>query len=336
MTRTDAQARAIHRQDGAGQDPAEEANDTVLGWLAMVLPSWGTSVMFHLAIFLMIAFFSTTGGAQQEVWHPGPIVLQDTQRPAKMDKSLVKKDHQVPQGDKHGSPRGHFKPQPSSFAVEHLNLLFPGPDPLANNSDRVKVIGIGPGGGRQTGGEGLGIGNGRPLGDGIFDYQQIEFPEAAKIVYVVDRSGSMSDSLDYVKMELKRSLGELGPDKQFNIIFFSSGPALEMPARRLVTATEASKRQAYAFIDEVVAHGETDPSEAFQRAFAVKPDVIFFLTDGEFDKSIVDQVNRANAGKKVVVNTIAFLYKQGEPLLKQIAADNGGNYKFVAEADLGR
>jgi hypothetical protein len=334
MTRTDAEGQAVRTHEDAGQDPAEEANDTVLGWVAMVLPSWGTSVMFHAAVFLLIAFFTTSGVAQQEPWHPGGFIVQDTPRPARMDKSLVRKGQQ--QGERGTGYRGHFMPRPSNFSVERHNPMALGPDPLANNSNPVVVIGMGPGGGRQTGGEGLGNGNGRSVGEPIFIIRGEDVPEAAKIVYVVDRSGSMSDSLDYVKMELKRSLRELGPDKQFNVIFFSSGPALEMPARRLVTATEDHKRQAYAFIDDVIAQGETDPAEALQRAFAVKPDVIFFLTDGEFDKTIVDEVKRANAGKRVVVNTIAFIYKYGEALLKQIAADNGGNYKFVAEADLER
>ena len=338
MARTEDNERAVRGADAGGRDPDDEVNDTVLGWVAVYLPSWGTSVMFHVAVFLLIAFFTTTGGAQPPAWVPGTIAIDYPRTRTRMDHSLADKDKQKQKekGDPRGGSRGHYKPQPSAFAVDHLNLLLAGLDPVKNNSDRVQVIGIGGGGGRELGAEGLGIRNGRLFGGDPDGGEECLFPEAAKIVYVVDRSGSMSDSLDYVKMELKRSLGELGPDKQFNVIFFSSGPALEMPARRLVTATEANKRQAYAFIDDVVAHGETDPAEALQRAFAVKPDVIFFLTDGEFDRSVVEQVKRANAGKQVVVNTIAFLYREGETLLRQIAADNGGNYKFVAEADLSR
>jgi hypothetical protein len=41
-----------------------------------------------------------------------------------------------------------------------------------------------------------------------------------------------------------------------------------------------------------------------------------------------------NAGGKTKVNTVGFLYRTGEAVLKQIATDNGGNYKFVSEADL--
>ena len=34
------------------------------------------------------------------------------------------------------------------------------------------------------------------------------------------------------------------------------------------------------------------------------------------------------------VHTFGFLYRMNEPLLKEIAAENGGQYKFVSEADL--
>jgi hypothetical protein len=34
------------------------------------------------------------------------------------------------------------------------------------------------------------------------------------------------------------------------------------------------------------------------------------------------------------VNTIAFINNIGEAVLKQIAADSGGTYRFVSDADL--
>jgi len=62
--------------------------------------------------------------------------------------------------------------------------------------------------------------------------------------------------------------------------------------------------------------------------------VIFLVTDGEFDREVADLCKRLNPEKKVKVHTICFLYKTGEEILKQIAADSGGTYKFVSEADL--
>jgi len=177
--------------------------------------------------------------------------------------------------------------------------------------------------------------------------------DAGRIIYIVDRSGSMTDLIDYVKFELKRSIARLTDDKMFHVIFYSSGPPLEMPTTRrtkartddngtkhvrtasmLPKATAAAKARAYQFIDGVIPRGETDPSKAFQRAFKLKPGVVFLLTDGEFDRAIAGLVKRLNPGAKVPVHTIAFFYRAGEPILKKIAAENGGEYRFVSEADL--
>jgi len=162
-----------------------------------------------------------------------------------------------------------------------------------------------------------------PLGDGT-----------KKVVYVSDRSGSMTDSIDYVKFELKRSIGELDEGDEFHGLFFSSGAPVEMPTRRLVNATRRNKALAGEFIDRIVPEGETDPSKTIERAFAMRPDVIYLLTDGEFDRSIVDLTKRLNAGGKVTVHTIGFLYRGGEEVLKQIAEQNNGHYVFVSEVDL--
>jgi hypothetical protein len=111
-----------------------------------------------------------------------------------------------------------------------------------------------------------------------------------------------------------------------------------MPTRRLVSATERNKHLAMEFIDGVVAQQETDPSEALERAFAVRPEAIYLLTDGEFDRAVVDLVCRLNAGGRVNVHTIGFLYtlpgSSAEAILREIADRNGGGYKFVSERDL--
>jgi secreted protein with Ig-like and vWFA domain len=107
-----------------------------------------------------------------------------------------------------------------------------------------------------------------------------------------------------------------------------------MPTRRLVNGTERNKQLAYEFIDGVIVQGQTDPSKALERAFACNPDAIYLLTDGEFDRAIIDLLKRLNVGGKVTVHTIGFIYKTGEAVLKAIAEQNGGQYRFVSEKDL--
>ncbi|MCX5685482.1 MAG: VWA domain-containing protein [Planctomycetota bacterium] len=151
----------------------------------------------------------------------------------------------------------------------------------------------------------------------------------------------MTDSIDFVKYELKRAIGALAEDKEFHVLFYSSGPPVEMPPRQPVKAAAANKEKAYEFIDGVIAQGETDPSRALKRAFDCRPDEIYLLTDGEFDAKTVDyikdlnnQADRVLGEKKVRVHTFGFLYKTGEAILKKIAEQNDGQYKFVSEKDL--
>jgi len=155
-----------------------------------------------------------------------------------------------------------------------------------------------------------------------------------RIVYVVDRSGSMADSMDFVKYMMKRSIGELPEEFEFDVIFFSSGPPVEMPTRRLISPTERNKQLALKFIDGVTVQGKSDPSEALRRAFDLKPELIYLLSRGQFDPKIVDLTKQLNARNMVAIHAITFIHNDGEKVLKQVAAENSGAYKFFSAADL--
>ncbi len=303
--------------DADEEEVPEEETDTVMGWLALYLPSWGTSVVFHAALILLITFVGWGYAAAPAFEYDSQVVYQSKKKTQRRQKAKFQ--------DAEPS-RGKMTPRPSSF-VKHVQNVSP--DVADNKMDVLEVIGVG-GGGHSLGGfEGLGTGG---RGPGFFGAGGTD--EASKIVYVVDRSGSMTDSIDFVKFELRRAISELPETKSFHIIFFSSGPPVEMPTRRLVDATENNKQNAFGFVDGVIPHGQTDPSVALERAFEVRPELIYLLTDGEFDRAIVDLVKRLNPGQQVTVHTIAFLYQTGEQVLKEIAEQNNGKYKFVSERDL--
>jgi len=296
-------------------DSAQGTSDAALDWMALYVPSWGTSVLLHAAVILLAALFTWRSYEEQPPF--GYKLAAVSQRKPEVTEREWPKMQQP--------PRGKMTPQLSSI-VHHLKN--PIPDVADNRMEMLDVIGVG-GGGKEPGGlEGLGPGD--PGGTRIFDVPE----EARKIVYVVDRSGSMTDSIDDVQWELKRSIGELDEEKEFHVIFYSSGPPLEMPTRRLVSATDRNKEMAFEFIEGIIAEGETDPSKALERAFAVRPELVYLLTDGEFDRAIVGLVGGLNAAAKVKVHTIAFRYRIGEKVLKEIADGNGGNYKFVSGEDL--
>ena len=174
----------------------------------------------------------------------------------------------------------------------------------------------------------------RPEESGRQTFFGANIGQAKNVVYVVDRSGSITDSIMYVKHELRRSIKELKPSQKFFVVFYSSGPGVGMPGGKSVPATEANKVAAYEFIESIKPVGQTDPSDALKQAFAAGADTILLLTDGEFEKKIVPLIDTLNVGKKVTVNTVCFLFTGGEAMLQEIAKKNKGQYTFVGESDL--
>lgn len=216
-----------------------------------------------------------------------------------------------------------------SFSDAQLDLL----NEVAAAQNDLSIIGIGAG----TAGDALssiGLASGG-LGEGptFFGLGKGE-TKVRKICYVVDRSGSMVDELDYVKEEVVRSISRLHRVQQFHIIFFSGGPLIEPPARRFVHAIREYKNRAFAFLNTIEAAGSTEPAPAMKRAFKLGADMIYFLTDGEFDPDLVKRLRKWNKDQKVRIYTIAFINNKSEDLLRQIARENGGEYHFVAEDEL--
>ena len=294
----------------------ETALTALMDWVSLYVPTWGTSIILHVALVILGAFMAVQIQAEPTcegfTMKPVPLPPRTDVRTRTVPRDVVTDDHA-----RYGKARPRLTPERKPG--DPFGTVARGDPRLAN------VISTGPNS-REYGDFDIGTERGTIFGQGG--------QPPAKVVYVVDRSGSMTDSFDFVKYELKRSLQELGETAEFHIVFFSSGPPVEMAARRLVAVTERNRNTAMEFIDTVIATGGTDPVQALERAFAVQPDVIYLLTDGEFDQAIVGHVKRLNAGGKVRVSTIGFLYYPDNKVLRAIAAQNGGEYKFVSEADL--
>ena len=63
-------------------------------------------------------------------------------------------------------------------------------------------------------------------------------------------------------------------------------------------------------------------------ALSLKPEVIYFLTDGDFDASCRELVKEKNKSG-TVIHTIALQNKDGIALLEAIAKDNKGIFTFI-------
>jgi hypothetical protein len=159
--------------------------------------------------------------------------------------------------------------------------------------------------------------------------------EGHKFVYVFDRSASMSEPqgrpLAAAKYELASSLRSLDKTHQFLIIFFNhEEPRVFNPTGqrgRLVFADEPNREAARRFIERIQADGGTKPEPALVAAVKTRPDVIFFLTDGEdLDYAMIERITRINqSGASIHCIEFASGASQNR-LLAQLASMNGGKH----------
>ena len=152
------------------------------------------------------------------------------------------------------------------------------------------------------------------------------------VVYVIDLSGSMSgDRLHRANAELVRSINELEPEQSFGVVYFNTESFPVFSTSKLMKATPSRKRLVVEKVDAMVSAGGTDPSKALVDALSLRPDLIFLLTDGGFGnpQELLSLIQRNNPGRKVSINTIAFVTSSGEKVLEQIAEENRGSYRFV-------
>jgi hypothetical protein len=162
-----------------------------------------------------------------------------------------------------------------------------------------------------------------------------------RIVYLCDASKSMKDKYAVFGPEINKAIQSLDPGQSFTIIFLVDGKAVPMNDK-LLSASPENKRKAAEFIDKVTPAGVGDPIPGLRAAFAAKPERIYFATDGGFTNrdELLKEARALNNKEKrpVAINTIA-VFDRGEEyekLLKQIADESGGLFKFVSKADLER
>ena len=171
---------------------------------------------------------------------------------------------------------------------------------------------------------------------------------ARTIVFVVDASGSLIDTLPLVLKELQSSIRMLSDKQNFTVIFFQGERVIEVPPVGLKQATVKLKRDVIRWVDpsekNISPEQQTNPVGAIKKALKYEPDLVYLLSDNitghgqyEVDQArLLRSIKMANKGK-AVINTIQFLYedplvKQGQKsTLRMIADQTKGDYRFIRE-----
>jgi Ca-activated chloride channel family protein len=185
----------------------------------------------------------------------------------------------------------------------------------------------------------------RPDRDGyflLFLSPQLEWERSKvlpkDIVFVFDRTGSMSgEKIEQAKEALKFCVERLNPDDRFNVIVFNESPDLLW--RDLQLATEANKREAIRFAEQLTAQGGTNINEALLTALPLltdreRPRFVMFLTDGlptvgetNVDR-ILANVRKANEAR-VRIFVFGVGYDVNAVFLDRLANENGGASVYV-------
>ncbi len=312
-----------------------EINDA----LRAMLP-WMTSVLLHMSIILLTLFV---------VW----TVVQEEKEERPIIPSAHLSDH--PGGQLTGASDTDLANTQSTRQVETEAVANASADEVAtlNNGsggagDALGVIGLSGGGGGGSSGKLLPFGTTTGTGNGLGAKFFGTGGNATRIIWIVDASGSLIDTLPFVIKELKRAVNDLNEKQQFTIIFFQNNSAIEVEPRGWKSASTDMRKRVSDFISldamKIIPHGATNPTAAIRQAMAYKPQLVFLLSDNitgkgkyEVDRDeLLKLFNESNRDKKIVVNTIQFLYPDPLNTLADISKENGpGIHKFITEADLG-
>ena len=329
-------------------------------WVQTVLP-FVTSLVVHAVIIVLgLTLFVT--------------VVQEGNKIIQEEQTIIPESTMADAGPPGGVPNVGANGDPFKQAMQDTtpdggtpegwaNKQSPNVDPAAagggDSGADANVIGLGMGslgGGKgigtgKGGGTGGGAGEGGPLGQfgmpggGAIGPKGPVFGNggnARKIVFVCDATGTMINKLGTLKHELQKAVQALSPIQAYNVVFYTDGGKFHIADKNgLIMANLDNKRNTQRFLDDITPTGTTDPVPGLEAAFKQQPQLLYFLSDGEFNnlksyKEVTDAISRFNKDKKVKVNTILFeTFEPGaEEVMKQIAAENGGSYRYVREADL--
>jgi hypothetical protein len=160
--------------------------------------------------------------------------------------------------------------------------------------------------------------------------------QGQSFAYVIDCSGSMAsrNSLEVAKRELLSSLNPLPPDARFAVIFYNlRARVFTDPGGQqgMMPATTVNKTRVRSQLQTIAPDGGTDHMGALRTALALKPEVVFFLTDADLmSDNDVNQILAEAQGSRIQ----AIEFGRGTDLglntpLRRLAATTGGTYRYI-------
>jgi hypothetical protein len=340
---------ALEAEPAGPDQPVYQVNFWRKPWVQQVLP-WATSLGVHIAIISVALALLATGALMELI--PRLTQPQVNVPTTELAETNIGGVPNVGNMDDVTSPNAQLEPVeqtrnplPAGEGNNIEALMESGSAAAADGITGITGVGslaeaLGGGGGEGSTIFGEPGGGGRFIG---FDIGRTgDGGAVTRVVFVCDASGSMEGRPKLLLIgELKETLGTLKPIQFFNVIFFQWDSYAAAYDDGLKPGSPRFKQQTYDFLDRLSVRGSTNPIPALEAAFRMKPQLIFFLTDGRFDQNagyeeVLETIRRLNGDKETMINTIQFINRDetAEGVLRTIAAENGGEYKFIDEDDL--
>lgn len=163
-----------------------------------------------------------------------------------------------------------------------------------------------------------------------------------RVAFLIDFSGSMLEKigtdkkrtrLQEAKDQFAQVIGAITEDHHVNLLVFAG--EVRAAWDKLRRATTANRQELIDATNQPGPGGGTNIFDALEVAFAdTQVDTIYLLTDGEptvgrlvATEDIVAEVRRWNRERQIVIHAISV--GTNSELLRRLAADSGGVYKFV-------
>jgi hypothetical protein len=166
------------------------------------------------------------------------------------------------------------------------------------------------------------------------------FGNARKIIFICDAGDPMIIKMPTLRREVNSTIDGLRAIQSFSLIFMRQREFAESE-NGLRMATPGYKKKLREFMEGFMPGGRTDPIPAIKRAFEEKPTLIYLLADHDFPDGalLLQTVQDLNKDHRIKISTIAFVGEADKDteflkILKRIAQENDGVYKYVNAKDL--
>ncbi len=176
--------------------------------------------------------------------------------------------------------------------------------------------------------------------------------EGNTFCYLVDSSPSMrkDNAFATAKAQLVRSISTMKPKQRFFISFFAKeieDLTLEghTAAPFPVYATSENLRKTLQWIERVrIQENGKAPTDALKRAIEMDPDGIFLLFDGDTSVDVPAFLRKANRTSDIIsgehprvpIHTLGFYSEQHQAMMKRIAQENLGTFRFIPNPNKGK